>query len=109
MSMKRWMFLIVAVMFVAGCSSMSPLDKALEMSGANRGQWEQVLRHYSIDRGDSLKYRAACFLIANMPGHGWFEGRALDAYYHWVDSPDFVTVSPKNHQRTKVRYVDAVS
>ena len=24
-------------------------------------------------------------------------------------SPDFVTVSPKNHQRTKVRYVDAVS
>ena len=86
MSMKRWMFLIVAVMFVAGCSSMSPLDKALEMSGANRGQWEQVLRHYSIDRGDSLKYRAACFLIANMPGHGWFEGRALDAYYHWVDS-----------------------
>ena len=24
-------------------------------------------------------------------------------------TPDFVNVSPKNHQRTKVRYVDAVS
>ena len=26
-----------------------------------------------------------------------------------IKSPDFVTVSPKNHQRTKVRSVDAVS
>ncbi len=31
-------------------------------------QLEQVLKHYSLHPADSLKYRAACYLIANMRG-----------------------------------------
>ena len=49
-------------------------------------QLEQVLKHYSLHPADSLKYRAACYLIANMPGHGWYEGEALDVYKQWIDS-----------------------
>lgn len=41
------------------------LSFALERAGENRRELEQVLEHY---KNDSLKYRAACFLIKNMPG-----------------------------------------
>ena len=39
------------------------LSFALERAGENRRELEQVLEHY---KNDSLKYRAACFLIKNM-------------------------------------------
>lgn len=42
------------------------LEQALRFAGDNRPQLEQVLAHYA---GDSLKLRAARYLICNMPGH----------------------------------------
>lgn len=48
--------------------------------------WNRVLRHYSQRPADSLKYKAACFLIENMPGHGWYEGEELNQYQRWLDS-----------------------
>lgn len=41
------------------------MEKALEMAGTNRAELEKVMEHY---RGDSLKLRAARFLIENMAG-----------------------------------------
>ncbi|MDR2968693.1 MAG: transglutaminase-like domain-containing protein, partial [Tannerellaceae bacterium] len=38
------------------------------MAGENRPELEKVLAYYSTSE-DSLKYRAACFLIENMPYH----------------------------------------
>ena len=38
------------------------------MSGKNRGELEKALKHYSKNAADSLKLRAAEFLILNMPG-----------------------------------------
>lgn len=40
---------------------------ALKAAGANRPELEGVLEHYAT-LGDTLKYRAACFLIGHMPG-----------------------------------------
>jgi hypothetical protein len=40
----------------------------LQQSGRNRSQLEEVLKHYSSNPSDSLKLRAAEFLILNMPG-----------------------------------------
>ncbi|MGV8093923.1 MAG: hypothetical protein AB2L24_18840 [Mangrovibacterium sp.] len=55
---------------VCSCSPYpSDVEKALKYAGDNRGQLEQVLEHYSKTPADSLKLRAAQFLIANMPGH----------------------------------------
>lgn len=71
---------------LCGCTSVSPLEEALRLSGDNRVHLEQVLRHYARCPADSLKYRAARFLIENMPGHGWYEGAELDKFRHWVDS-----------------------
>lgn len=43
------------------------LEEALDLAGNNRTELERVLTHYSSSK-DSLKYKAAIFLIANMPG-----------------------------------------
>lgn len=65
---------------------VSPLEKALELSGSNRIHLEQVLKHYSQSSKDTLKLRTARFLIENMPGHGWYEGDDLIQFKKWVDS-----------------------
>ena len=55
------------------------LEQALSLSGNNRHELEKVLARYSSPE-DSLKYRAAVFLIENMPGRGYYEGEHLDRF-----------------------------
>jgi hypothetical protein len=45
----------------------SEINAVLFMAGNNRSQLEKVLKHYSLTPSDSLKLRAAEFLIVNMP------------------------------------------
>jgi len=45
------------------------VEYALNIAGENRKQLVKVLRHYSKKKEDSLKFEAACYLIANMPRH----------------------------------------
>ena len=58
----------------------SRLDIALNASGTNRSELERVLQYYSSKTQDTLKLRAAEFLIKNMPGHYTLEGELIDAY-----------------------------
>lgn len=60
--------------------------KALLQSGNNRIELEEVLSHYSKNPADSLKFRAAKFLIGNMPGHYSIGGEEVDRYVAQVDS-----------------------
>ena len=61
--------LFFTICFVASCARYSPeVEDALQLAGSNRGQLETVLKRYGRDPADSLKYKAAEFLIANMPG-----------------------------------------
>jgi hypothetical protein len=54
------------------------VQAALEKAGANRAELEKVLLQY--DRlGDTLKFQAACFLIANMEGHSYVTYRLADS------------------------------
>lgn len=60
-------------LFISGCvTKVDRLEYALEFAGENRRELEKVLEYYS---DDSLKYRAAYFLIENMPR--WY------AYDRW--------------------------
>lgn len=54
------------------------LQYALEFAGKNRIELEKVLEHY---KSDSLKYRAACFLIKNMPRWYAYDGWQLDTLH----------------------------
>ena len=56
------------------------LESALMKAGENRVELEKVLALYSQDVRDSLKYKAACFLIENMPHYYYYEGKLLDDY-----------------------------
>ena len=54
------------------------LQYALVFAGENRIELEKVLEHY---KSDSLKYRAACFLIKNMPRWYAYDGWQLDTLH----------------------------
>ncbi len=62
--------LLVLLPLVLGCCARGGedrrLEEALQFAGDNRAQLERVLTHYA---GDSLKLRAARYLVENMPGH----------------------------------------
>ena len=48
---------------------------------------EKVLRHYQKNPADSLKYKAACFLIENMPFYSYSTSKQLEnykSYYAWL-------------------------
>ena len=71
--------------FTSCTSHYSPeIERALTLAGRNRGELEKVMKHYGENPEDSLKLRAAEFLIANMP----------DKYAKYHDAPwnDVATV-----------------
>lgn len=79
--------LLVVILLLVGCSKYSKdLRKALGLSGDNRIELEKVLEHYSIYPKDSLKLKAAKFLIANMPGHYSIGGNEVNRFIEELDS-----------------------
>ena len=68
------------------CCTFTPskLEEALVLSGENRCELEKVLKHYSAC-DDSLKLKAAEFLIENMPGHYTLRGKTIDHYREIID------------------------
>ena len=75
--------LFLCILTTFGCKTDKTdiyLKYALYAAGKNRGQLEKVLDYYS---NDSLKYKAACFLIENMPGHySYAQKDRINAYYN---------------------------
>jgi hypothetical protein len=66
----------------------------LVKAGANKSSLEKVLNFYSKKRADTLKYKAACFLIANMDIHKsydyyWADGKKQKIPFNELDYTDF--------------------
>lgn len=82
--MKHFIILLFAfsLMLLQGCNGKmdNRLEQALVSAGDNRIELEKVLNRYSADPADSLKYKAARFLIENMSGYYYYEGEDLDKY-----------------------------
>jgi molybdopterin synthase catalytic subunit len=47
----------------------SSLEKNFQLAGKNNSELKKAIRHYSTHRADSLKIKAAIFLIENMDAH----------------------------------------
>lgn len=96
--MKRPITLTLLILSLAlsSCKQQKDnrLDHALEQSGNNRKELESVLNHYSANPEDSLKLRAAVFLIENMPGHYTYEATWLDEYVASVDKDPVLSTLP---------------
>ena len=54
----------ICILFLCVSCQPNRLDTVLELAGENRAELEKVLAHY---KDDKPKYRAARFLIENMP------------------------------------------
>ncbi|MFV0588252.1 hypothetical protein [Bacteroides reticulotermitis] len=76
--MKNFIYLIAFYLLYTGCSK-NEVQVALDYAGTNRAELEKVLAYYK-DPKDSLKLRAACFLIANMPYHGYLWSERQEMY-----------------------------
>ena len=61
----------------------SRLEQALQLAGDNKLELQKVLDHYA---SDSLKLKAAIFLIENMPGHYSLDGPYLRQLQRVIDS-----------------------
>ena len=76
----KFILLILLVCAFMSCHK-SKLEQALSSSGTNRGELEKVLKHYSENPDDSLKLKAAYFLIENMLYMYTYESKDIDEYY----------------------------
>lgn len=76
--LRQCLFILtLSIIIASGICAAEPATKpiwpadiaaALDSAGSNRGELEKVLAHYA---DDTLKFKAACFLIGNMEGHSY--------------------------------------
>lgn len=73
--MKKSRKIITLVLFVVVNISMNVFAQQ-----SYREKYSNVLNHYAMNDGDSLKLKAAMFLIDNMDGHVSPDGAAVEEY-----------------------------
>lgn len=82
--------IIISIVFCCVISCVGTFDKverALETAGENRSELEKVLAHYAENEEDSLKLKAAQWLIGNMPGHySYADSNGAEMFYDKLDS-----------------------
>lgn len=74
--MKNSMFLLFLMFFYTNSL----------MAIGYREKYRGVLTHYQVEDRDSLKYKAALFLIDNMKGHESVSGEGIKEYIHQLRS-----------------------
>lgn len=85
---KFWVLLAVILMICFNaCGPKDNLSKALEHAGNNRIELLRVLDYYR-ENGDSLKLKAALFLIENMPEHYTLRSKAIDTFVEKIRHTD---------------------
>ena len=75
--MMNRLFVLLGIFLLISCNKHSmDIEYALNFAGNNRGELEQVLEYY---KNDDLRYKAACFLISNMPHYFSYKSDDLDS------------------------------
>lgn len=86
--------LIFILLLFSACTDLShEVKQSLQLAGDNRSELKKVLNHYHRRAADSLKFKAACFLIDHMKWH------VSDEQTEWVD-PRFAEI----HQQIDNRF-----
>lgn len=83
----KYIYTCLIFLSILSCQARNEaLESALKLAGNNRSELEKVLNHYSQNPTDSLKLKAAEFLIENMPGHYTLEGALINKYRTLIDA-----------------------
>ena len=104
--MKRIIYIIFCTFLISCGQYNAELENALKLAGENRHELEKVLYHYSQNPSDSLKLRAATFLIENMPGHYTLEGSLINAYREKIYSDTIASYFAKKSLDISLSYMD---
>jgi len=87
------------------CSNVDhQLSEGLDFAGKNRSELEKVLEHYGRP-ADSLKLKAAQFLIANMPFHYGYYGKGINTYaniFSIIDTLSYTHESVSNEDKVHI-------
>lgn len=87
---------IIFILFITLTSCIrvkeSQLERVLCLAGQNRKELEKVIHYYSRYEKDSLKLKAAKFLIINMPGHYSISSNGLQKYLKAADTIVFSSI-----------------
>lgn len=78
----------ISLLLLGSCRMPTPtpgVEEALSQAGYNRDELFQVIRHYK-EGNDSLRLKAALFLIENMADKCYFTGNTVDEYHIFIDS-----------------------
>ena len=86
MKLSLIIFLLLRSVFPVTDENPASLKQALKEAGKNKKELQRVISHYAQNPSDSLKLKAAHFLIANMPGHGYWDGIELQQYRQRIDT-----------------------
>ncbi|WP_106830705.1 discoidin domain-containing protein [Parabacteroides pacaensis] len=77
----RTLFLFMIAVILISCNNRpQEIKQALKLAGENAAELEKVLDYYSHSIDDSLKKKAAEFLIINMTGHYSFREGTFSAF-----------------------------
>lgn len=93
--MKRvgWLF-VLGIVVLAACVRKDmgtelmyvDVESALKLSGENRGELQKVLDYFRKEHSDTLKLRAAEYLISNMVGWHSIGGKTMDRLKRDIDT-----------------------
>lgn len=99
----KLIFLIITI--TCSCKKETAINISLEKANGNRLEMLKVINHYqNIDNQDSLKLKAALFLIGNMPEHGSIWSEAIDTFRQKVYSSDsLLLMEPMNEWWRKLK------
>ena len=79
--MKNLFYITLSLLFCFySCEVETDLKSALKLAGDNKKELESVLSYYANEEKDSLKLKAAKFLISNMPIYYSYDGDSLDNF-----------------------------
>jgi len=94
---------LLSTFFVLSCSieNTDYLTQSLELSDENRTELESVLQHY---RSDTLKLRAAEFLIGNMFAHYSYTDGYMEEYCAELDSLSSYYKQFRNDEEATARF-----
>ncbi len=97
--MKAIFIYLLTVSLIFAQSKKIPADvqSVLNKAGSNRAELEKVIEHYSNNPADSLKLKAAYFLIGNMGDQFYAhfsvqDSTGRDLHFNVLDYPDYKTM-----------------
>jgi hypothetical protein len=93
------LFLLITILYSCknGYDYPEKVEQALQKAKGNRATLEKLIEHYRANAADSLKLKAAYFLIANMEGHYYVKAKLVDTSgkrvnFDVLSYPDYKTM-----------------